>query len=97
MNPWVILVGILLVTLAYVVIPVGRAMSAQYRRQKFVDCPAGVCPAKVLVGRTGLAEVTGIRALRRIRACSLWPGRQGCRQRCLQRPEDRFRDGPTPV
>ena len=92
MNAWVIIVGVVLVAALYVALPVGLAMSARYRRQKLVDCPVGYRPATILVGRAGLAEATGIRALRRIRRCSLWPTRRDCARRCLSRPDERLRD-----
>jgi len=92
MNAWVVIVGVVLVAALYVALPVGLAMSARYRRQKLVDCPVGYRPATILVGRAGLAEATGIRALRRIRYCSLWPTRRPCARRCLDLRDERFRE-----
>ena len=96
MNAWIVLVGVVLIAALYVMLPVGFAMSARYRRQKLVDCPVGYRPATILVGRAGLAEATGIRALRRIRRCSLWPERRSCARRCLKLPDARIRD-PSPT
>ena len=96
MNAWVVLAGVVLIAALYVALPVGLAMWACYRRQKLVDCPVGYRPATIRVGRAGLAEATGIRALRRIGYCSLWPTRRDCARRCLDRPDDRLRGiGPT--
>ena len=92
MNAWVVLAGVGLIAALYVVLPVGLAMWACYRRQKLVDCPVGYRPATIRVGRAGLAEATGIRALRRIRRCSLWPSRQDCARRCLALPEEHIRE-----
>jgi hypothetical protein len=92
MNAWVVLAGVVLIAALYVVFPVGLAMWACYRRQKLVGCPVGYRPATIRVGRAGLAEATGIRALRRIRRCSLWPTRHGCARRCLELPEERIRE-----
>lgn len=92
MNAWIVIVGVALVAALYVALPVGLAMSARYRRQKLVDCPVGSRPATILVGRAGLAEATGIRALRRIRRCSLWPERRECARRCLDLRDERLRE-----
>jgi hypothetical protein len=95
MNPWMILVGLVLIAVVFVALPVGLAMSAHYRRWKIVGCPMTYRPAAILVGRAGLAEALGIRALRRVRGCSLWPERCGCDRRCLDLPEDEIHDAPT--
>ena len=95
MNPWIIFVGIVVMAVAFVALPVGCSMSAQYRRWKIARCPTAYRPAAVLVGRAGLAEALGIRALRRVRDCSLWPERCGCNRRCLNLPEDEIHDAPT--
>jgi hypothetical protein len=95
MNPWMILVGLVLIAVVFVALPVGLSMSTRYRRWKIVPCPATYRPAAILVGRAGLAEALGIRALRQVRACSLWPERCGCARRCLALPEDAIHDAPT--
>jgi hypothetical protein len=95
MNPWLILVGLVLIAVVFVALPVGLSMSARYRCWKIVGCPRSYRPAAVLVGRAGLAEALGIRALRRVRACSLWPERGGCDRGCLSLPEDEIHDAPT--
>jgi hypothetical protein len=95
MNPWLILVGLVVIAVVFVALPVGLSMSTGYRRWKIVPCPATYRPAAILVGRAGLAEALGIRALRRIRACSLWPERYGCARRCLELPEDAIHDAST--
>jgi hypothetical protein len=38
--------------------------------------------ATIGLGRAGIAEVFGRRALRRITSCSLWPAHGGCHQKC---------------
>lgn len=95
MNPWVIFVGIVVIAVAFVALPVGCSMSAQYRRWKIARCPTAYRPAAILVGRAGLAEALGIRALRRVRDCSLWPERCGCDRRCLNLSEDAIHDALT--
>jgi hypothetical protein len=95
MNPWTILVGLVVIAVVFVALPVGLSMSIRYRSWKIVACPAAYRPAAILVGHAGLAEALGIRALRRIRACSLWPERYGCARRCLELREDAIHDAPT--
>lgn len=95
MNPWLILVGLVLIAVVFVALSVGLSTSARYRRWKIVGCPTTYRPAAVLVGRAGLAAALGIRGLRRVRACSLWPERCGCDRGCLDLPEDEIHDAPT--
>jgi hypothetical protein len=95
MNPWVILAGIIALAVVFVALPVGLSTSSRYRRWKVVGCPRTYRRAVILVGRAGLAEALGIRALRRVRDCSLWPARSGCDRRCLSLPEDEVHDAPT--
>jgi hypothetical protein len=95
MSLWIVIVGIVLIAVVYVALPVGLAMAAHYRRWKIVDCPAAYRPTAILVGRAGLAEALGVRSLRRILGCSLWPERYGCDRRCLAVPEAEIHDAPT--
>ncbi len=95
MNPWIVVVGIVLIAVVYVALPVGLAMSARYRRWKIVGCPTAYRPTAILVGRAGLAEALGLRSLRRIRGCSLWPERYGCDRRCLALSDDDIHDAPS--
>lgn len=95
MNPWMVLTGIVVIAVVFVALPVGCSMSAQYRRWKIVRCPRAYRPAAIRVGRAGLAEALGIRALRRVNGCSLWPERCGCDRRCLDLPGDEIHDAPS--
>lgn len=95
MDLWLVVAGIVVIALVFVALPVGLAMSARYRRWKIVGCPATYRPAAILVGRAGLAEALGLRALREVRDCSLWPWRSGCDRRCLRLADDEAHDAPT--
>ena len=95
MNPWIVLIGLVVIAVGFVALPVGLSMSARYRRWKIVGCARTYRPAAILVGRAGLAEALGIRALRRVRSCSLWPERYGCDRRCLDLADDEVHDAPT--
>jgi hypothetical protein len=95
MNPWLILVGLVVIAVVFVLVPVGLPMSARYRRWKILTCPTTYRPAAILVGWAGLAEAFGVRSLRRVRGCSLWPERYGCDRRCLKTAEEDVHDAPT--
>lgn len=92
MNPWVVVPALALVAVVYVLLPVGLAMSAHYRRPKVVRCPLTDAEAAIAVGRTGLAEALGRRSLRRVSSCSLWPERRECNRACLRLPEEAIGD-----
>lgn len=95
MDFWIVLAAIVLIAVVYVALPVGLSASARYRRWKIVGCPTAYHPTAILVGRAGLAEALGIRSLRRIRGCALWPERYGCDRRCLGVPDDELHDAPS--
>ena len=95
MNPWIVLIGLVVIAVGFVALPVGLSMSARYRRWKIVVCPHAYRPAAILVGRAGLAEALGIRSLRRVRGCSLWPGRYGCDRGCRNLADGEIHDAPT--
>jgi hypothetical protein len=73
MNAWAVLATIAVVSLLYVVIPVGLATRRHFRTHKLVRCPVLGIGAGVLMRRTGLAEVVGWPAIRRVVDCTYWP------------------------
>jgi hypothetical protein len=95
MNSWIAIVGVVVIAVVYVAVPVGLTMYRRHRGWKIVSCPAVYRPTAILVGRAGLAEALGIRSLRRIRGCSLWPERYGCDRRCLGASDDEIHDAPS--
>lgn len=92
MRPELILPLIAVIAVVYVLLPVGLAMRARYRRPKLVRCPLLPCEATIAVRGAALAEALGVRSLRRVRACSLWPRHRGCAEACLALPEVAIRD-----
>jgi hypothetical protein len=82
MNAWLVLLAIAALAAFYVLLPVGLAMSTHYRRPLTVRCPLTPTEATIGLGRAGIAEIFGRRALRRITSCSLWPAHSGCREKC---------------
>lgn len=83
MNAEIVLPAIVLLALLYVVFPVATAMAVDFRRDRRVPCPVTGGDAAIHVARTGLAEALGIRSLRQVNACSLWPEHGGCPRTCL--------------
>jgi hypothetical protein len=94
MNPWPVLLAMVVLAVLYVMVPVGLAMASSYRRPKLLRCPLTKADAAVVVGRSGLAEALGARSLRRIASCSLWPQR-GCVQACRRLDEESMREVST--
>ena len=82
MRPWLVLGALALMTLIYIMIPVGLAARGYFRRHKLVRCPVVGLGAGILVDRAGIAEASGCRSLRRISDCTFWPRRNRCAQRC---------------
>ena len=92
MNPWIILLGLVLVALVYVVAPVGAAALANYRRPWRLKCPRAGTEAQIKVNalRAAVTEVLG-RGVPCIERCSLWPAQKGCREECLALPPGELR------
>jgi hypothetical protein len=90
MNLWIALVLVVLLAVVYVAVPVGRAMASRYRHPALVRCPRHRHDVTIEVGRAGLAEALGMRALRRVARCPLRDG--ACREECLRLPEEALRE-----
>ncbi len=88
MNAWIVLPAIVVVAVLFVLLPVGAATFARYRRPRQLRCPLAATDASVQVdaARAALWELIGARLLR-VRACSRWPRAWGCRQQCLAQEE----------
>ncbi len=92
MNPWIVLLALVLVALVYVVAPVGAAALASYRRPWRLKCPRAGSEAQIKINalRAAVTEVLG-RGVPCIERCSLWPTQQGCREECLALPPTEMR------
>ena len=92
MNPWLILLGLVLVAVVYVVAPVGAAALANYRRPWRLKCPRGGTEAQIKINAlwAAVTEVLG-RGRPSIERCSLWPAQRGCREECLALPPEALR------
>lgn len=87
MNPWVVLLALVVIAAVFVVAPVGAAAFAYYRRPWRLTCPRTGAEAQIKVDatRAAVAAVLG-RGSPGIVRCSLWPAVRGCREECLQLP-----------
>lgn len=67
-----------------VVLPGCVETYARYSRSKFVECPEEHKPAVIDVA-AGLAATSSafFPTIRKVRTCSLWPGKPPCHGRCL--------------
>lgn len=92
MNPWIVLLGLVLVALVYVVAPVGAAALANYRRPWRLKCPRAGTEAQIKINAlwAAVTEVLG-RGTPSIERCSLWPAQRGCREECLALPPEALR------
>jgi hypothetical protein len=97
MNAWAVLTMIAVVSLLYVVIPVGLATRRHFRTHKLVRCPVLGIGAGVLMRRAGLAEVLGWPAMRRVVDCTYWPRHGACAQGCRFAPDEEIRDYRHPI
>jgi hypothetical protein len=97
MNVWGVPAAIAFLTVFYVMIPLGLAARAHFRRHKLVRCPVVGLSAGVLIDRAGVAEALGCRSLRRVSDCTFWPRHQACAQRCLDAPDEEIRDFRLPA
>jgi nucleotide-binding universal stress UspA family protein len=92
MNPWAILLALVVLAVVFVVAPVGVTTFAHWRRPWRLTCPRAGTEAQIKVAatRAAVAAVLGRRAPG-IERCSLWPARLGCREECLALPAGELR------
>lgn len=100
MNPWVVLLALVVLAVVFVVVPVGVATFAHWRRPLRLTCPRAGTEAQIRVTatRAAVAAVLG-RGAPGIERCSLWPTLRGCREECLALPAGdlrRMRRGEAP-
>jgi len=84
MNAPAVLLGVIVLTVVYVMLPVGFAVYAIWRRPRRLRCP--VTERDTVVGvnayGAGVAAALGVSSVR-VRECSLWPENSGCGEECL--------------
>lgn len=82
--PWITLAAIAAVALVYVVAPIIADTFLRFRGRRTVRCPETSLAAEVEIDarRAALTAIPGPPEVR-VRACSLWPDREGCQQACV--------------
>ena len=82
--PWIVLAAIVALAVAYVLLPVIGAVFVRFRGARELACPETGANATV-GGDAGWAAFTGAfrHPVLRVKSCSLWPGRRGCGEGCL--------------
>ena len=83
MNPWIVLFGVVAITVVYVVGPIAVMAFWRWRRPWRLTCPrvGTMAQIKVAAARGAVAEALGRRV--EIERCSQWPALLGCRRDCL--------------
>jgi len=83
-RPLILLAGLAALGLVYVVLPVTLEAYFRYRKRRSLTCPEEKKIASVQIDakRAAWSAAMDSRQLR-VRACSLWPEKSGCGQRCL--------------
>ncbi len=86
-----LIVAIVAVGVLFVLLPLGAHTFARYRAARVLPCPETGQRAQVGIDAARAAFTSAFGSPRlRARACSLWPARRGCAQRCLDLPEVRM-------
>ena len=84
-NPLTLIALIILAGLVYNTTPYLRHVYNRYHRRRVVTCPETQGLAEVQI-RAGWAAATAILAkpALRVKSCTLWPGKKGCTQGCIE-------------
>ena len=84
-NPWITAAAIILLGGLFVLLPVALHTFQRYRRKKVVKCPetGGLAEVNINAPRAAISALFS-KPLLRVKNCSLWPKRQGCREGCLK-------------
>lgn len=85
-TPGILLAALVVLALAYVLLPVVGETFLRLRPARRLQCPESGGNAEVGVDAGWAAFTAAFRhPLLRVSRCSLWPERRGCGQRCLGR------------
>lgn len=83
-TPWITVAAIVGLAMIYVLFPVAAHTFQHYRKKRVLPCPEETTLAEVNVdARHAAFSSTLGKPILRVRDCSLWPKRRGCRERCL--------------
>jgi hypothetical protein len=83
-HPWIVLVAVLAVAFLYVLMPLVADTFRRFCRPRMLSCPetGGTAEVGIDASRAALSSAFGEPQLR-VKRCSLWPGRDRCKQHCL--------------
>lgn len=95
MNPWIVLLGLVVVALVFVVVPVGASAFAAWRRPIRLTCPRTGTEAQVSVPALAAAVASLFGRDAGVERCSLWHAVRDCREECLALSEASRRPVPA--
>lgn len=84
-TPWMALAGITALGVFYVTLPIFLDFFRRYRKKKVLKCPESGALAEVDINapRAAISSLFG-NPLLKVKNCTLWPKRKGCREHCLR-------------
>ena len=87
-HPWIVVISVLGVAFLSVLLPVMVGFFRRYRGIRSLTCPETGREVEVGIDavRVALTSAFG-RPRLQVKSCSLWPEKEGCRQKCLTLPE----------
>ena len=82
--PWIVVLAVVALGLLYVLTPLVADTFRRFRSPSLLSCPETGGPAEVGVdaSRAALTSAFGRPSLR-VKSCSLWPEKEGCKQDCV--------------
>lgn len=87
-TPWSLIIAIVSLAGLYVLLPRVGHTFARYRATRALTCPETGSRARVDLDASHAAFTSAFGEPHlRARWCTLWPGRRGCREGCLDRPD----------
>jgi hypothetical protein len=87
-HPVFVIAAVVVAGILFVVLPWAFHVFARYRVPRDLPCPEAGGRGLVNVDATCAALTSAFgRPRLRARGCTLWPGRDGCAERCLRLPE----------
>ncbi len=84
-TPWLTMGSILSLAWLYVLLPVIEHTFQRYRKKRVVKCPetGGLAEVDMDAPRAAFSSAFG-RPRLRVKDCTLWPKRKGCKQGCAR-------------
>jgi nucleotide-binding universal stress UspA family protein len=93
MDPWTVLTGLFIVTLVFIVVPVGTAAYTYWRQPRRLTCPRTGAEAQIEVAPAAAAAAAIAGGRVGLEHCSLWPVLD-CHEECLALPATALRSVP---